>query len=69
MSSYDYISQGVKNLDNLDADGFYISPAFLDKMTLHIAKNFLKLPKIKARGAKTAAPYIRTRSPPRAAPR
>ena len=47
MSSYDYISGGMKNLDNLDADGFYISPAFMDKMTLHVAKNFLKLPKIK----------------------
>ena len=47
LSSYDYISQGLKNLDNIDADGFYIAPAFLDKMTLHVAKNFLKLPKIK----------------------
>jgi hypothetical protein len=66
MSSYDYISAGAKNLDNLDADGFYISPAFLDKMTLHVAKNFLKLPKIKARrGARPqprATPHIRSRS-------
>jgi hypothetical protein len=28
-------------------EGFYISPAFLDKMTVHIAKNFLSLPKLK----------------------
>jgi hypothetical protein len=28
---------------------FYISPAFLDKMTVHIAKNYLTLPKIKVR--------------------
>merc|ERR1712072_1459839 len=28
-------------------DGFYISPSFLDKMTVHIAKNFMELPKIK----------------------
>jgi hypothetical protein len=27
--------------------GFYISPAFLDKITIHIAKNFMDLPKIK----------------------
>ena len=47
MSSWDYISTGMKNLDNIDADGFYISKSFLDKMTLHVCKNFLKLPKIK----------------------
>jgi len=28
-------------------DGFYISKAFLDKMTVHVAKNFMELPKIK----------------------
>ena len=28
-------------------DGFYISPAFLDKLSIHVAKNFLELPKIK----------------------
>lgn len=28
-------------------DGFYISPAFLDKMSIHVAKNFMELPKIK----------------------
>lgn len=48
MSSSDYVSQGRRNFDNI-SDGFYISPAFLDKMTIHIAKNFMELPKIKAR--------------------
>ncbi len=47
LSSWDYISQGQKNLDNIDADGFYISKSFLDKVALHVAKNFMKLPKIK----------------------
>jgi len=47
MSSWDYVSTGMKNLDNIDADGFYISKSFLDKVTLHVAKNFMKLPKIK----------------------
>jgi len=47
MSSQDYISQGQKSLDNIDADGLYISKSFMDKMTLHIAKNYIKLPKIK----------------------
>ena len=35
---------------------FYISPAFLDKMTVHIAKNYLTLPKIKVRAC--ARTYI-----------
>jgi len=47
LSSSDYQSDGMKNLDNVDAAGLYISKAFMDKMTLHITKNFLKLPKIK----------------------
>jgi len=46
MSSYDYISQGQRNFNNIE-DGFYISPAFLDKLTIHVAKNFMDLPKIK----------------------
>ncbi len=33
-------------MNNIE-DGFYISPAFLDKMSIHIAKNFMDLPKIK----------------------
>lgn len=49
MSSADYISAGQKNLDNFSADGnqYYISPSFLDKMSVHVAKNFMDLPKIK----------------------
>ncbi len=39
-------SQARKTFDNIE-DGYYISPAFLDKLTIHIAKNFMDLPKIK----------------------
>jgi hypothetical protein len=46
MTSSDYISQARTSFNNIE-DGFYISPAFLDKMTVHIAKNFMDLPKIK----------------------
>ena len=46
QSSSDYQSQGIKTYDNTQ-DGFYISKAFLDKMTVHVAKNFMELPKIK----------------------
>ncbi|KAG4205113.1 hypothetical protein ERO13_A04G084300v2 [Gossypium hirsutum] len=48
MSSYDYISQGLRtfNYDNI-IDGFYIAPAFMDKVVVHITKNFLNLPNIK----------------------
>ncbi|CAA6655023.1 unnamed protein product [Spirodela intermedia] len=48
LSSYEYISQGLRtlNLDNT-MDGFYIAPAFMDKLTVHITKNFLNLPSIK----------------------
>ena len=28
-------------------DGFYIAPAFMDKIVVHITKNFLNLPNIK----------------------
>merc|ERR1719231_241027 len=35
-----------RSFDNIE-DGCYISPSFLDKMTVHIAKNFMELPKIK----------------------
>lgn len=34
------------DLDN-KLDGFYIAPAFMDKLVVHITKNFLKLPNIK----------------------
>lgn len=46
MSSADYVSQGQRNFDNLE-DGYYIAPAFLDKLSVHVAKNFMDLPKIK----------------------
>ncbi|CAI8586181.1 unnamed protein product [Vicia faba] len=48
MSSYEYISTGLRqyNLDNM-MDGFYIAPAFMDKLVVHIAKNFMTLPNIK----------------------
>ena len=47
MSSSDYISDGYKDLTNLSTEGFYISESFLDKMTIHIAKNFMDIPNIK----------------------
>lgn len=46
LSSEDYLSQARKDLSNIE-DGFYIAPLFLDKLSIHIAKNFLDLPKIK----------------------
>jgi hypothetical protein len=48
MSSYEYISTGLRqyNFDNT-MDGFYIAPAFMDKLVVHITKNFLTLPNIK----------------------
>jgi len=48
MSSYDYIStaQRTFNMDNIK-DGLYIAPAFMDKLVVHIAKNFMSLPNIK----------------------
>ncbi|RWR95393.1 ribulose bisphosphate carboxylase/oxygenase activase, chloroplastic [Cinnamomum micranthum f. kanehirae] len=48
MSSYEYVSTGLKqyNLDNM-VDGFYIAPEFMDKLVVHITKNFMTLPNIK----------------------
>merc|ERR1712224_616810 len=46
LNSTDYLSSGKRSFSNIE-DGFYISPEFLDKMTVHIAKNFMELPKIK----------------------
>jgi hypothetical protein len=46
LSSEDYLSQAQRTLNNIE-DGFYISPAFLDKLSIHVAKNFMDLPKIK----------------------
>ena len=46
LTSQDYLSQARTSFNNIE-DGFFISPAFLDKMTIHVAKNFMELPKIK----------------------
>uniref|UniRef100_A0A5B7BFL7 Ribulose bisphosphate carboxylase/oxygenase activase, chloroplastic n=1 Tax=Davidia involucrata TaxID=16924 RepID=A0A5B7BFL7_DAVIN len=48
LSSYEYISTGLRqyNLDN-NMDGFYIAPAFMDKLVVHVTKNFMTLPNIK----------------------
>ncbi|RQP01564.1 hypothetical protein POPTR_016G101100v4 [Populus trichocarpa] len=48
MSSYDYTSKGLRQykLDN-NMDGFYIASSFMDKLVVHITKNFLQLPNIK----------------------
>ena len=48
MSSYEYISTGLRtyHLDN-NMGGFYIAPAFMDKLVVHITKNFMTLPNIK----------------------
>ena len=40
------LPQAARSLNNIE-EGYYISPAFLDKLSIHIAKNFLDLPKIK----------------------
>ena len=48
LSSYEYLSQGLReyNLDN-KLDGLYIAPAFMDKLVVHLSKNFMTLPNIK----------------------
>lgn len=48
LTSLDYISQGQRffKMDNMK-DGYYIAPAFMDKLVVHIAKNFMTLPNIK----------------------
>ncbi|KAL5204614.1 hypothetical protein ABZP36_009485 [Zizania latifolia] len=48
LSSYEYISQGLRqfNFDNT-MGGFYIAPAFMDKLLVHVSKNFMTLPNIK----------------------
>jgi hypothetical protein len=33
--------------DNITTENFYISPSYMDKVIVHVAKNFMKLPKIK----------------------
>ena len=47
MSSSDYISDGFKDVSNMTDEGYYISKSFMDKFCVHIAKNFMDLPKIK----------------------
>lgn len=47
MSSTDYIKTAQRSFGNIDPNDFYISPRFLDKMSVHIAKNFMELPKVK----------------------
>ncbi|XP_024385321.1 ribulose bisphosphate carboxylase/oxygenase activase 2, chloroplastic [Physcomitrium patens] len=48
MSSWDYVStaQRTYNFDNT-SDGLYIAPAFMDKLVIHVCKNFMNLPGIK----------------------
>lgn len=46
LNSSEYLSNARREFNNIE-DGFYISPAFLDKITIHVAKNFMDLPKIK----------------------
>ncbi|PIN17082.1 hypothetical protein CDL12_10274 [Handroanthus impetiginosus] len=48
LSSYEYISAGLRQyqFDN-NMNGYYIAPAFMDKLVVHIAKNFMNLPNIK----------------------
>jgi hypothetical protein len=35
-------------------DGLYIAPAFMDKLVVHIAKNFMDLPNIKVNFASSS---------------
>lgn len=46
LSSEEYLNSAVRSFNNIE-DGYYISPAFLDKVSIHIAKNYIELPKIK----------------------
>ncbi|ACO62768.1 ribulose bisphosphate carboxylase/oxygenase activase,chloroplast precursor [Micromonas commoda] len=47
MSSSDYVSDGFKDVSNMTDEGYYISKGFMDRFCVHIAKNFMDLPKIK----------------------
>ncbi|VAH92447.1 unnamed protein product [Triticum turgidum subsp. durum] len=48
LSSYEYVSQGLKKYDfDNTMGGFYIAPAFMDKLVVHLSKNFMTLPNIK----------------------
>lgn len=46
LSSAEYLANSQRTFNNIEG-GYYISPAFLEKLTIHIAKNFMDLPKIK----------------------
>lgn len=47
LSSYEYLSQGLRTYDfDNTMGGFYIAPAFMDKLVVHISKNFMTLPNI-----------------------
>ncbi|KAJ0695189.1 putative P-loop containing nucleoside triphosphate hydrolase [Helianthus annuus] len=47
MNSYEYLSTGLRTYMDNTEDGFYIAPAFMDKLVVHITKNFMTLPNIK----------------------
>jgi len=47
MQGSDYVSDGFKDLSNMTDEGYYISKSYMDKITVHVAKNFMDLPKIK----------------------
>ncbi|PON68828.1 ATPase, AAA-type, core [Trema orientale] len=47
MSSYEYLSTGLRQYLDNKVDGLYIAPAFMDKLVVHITKNFMSLPNIK----------------------
>lgn len=48
MSSYEYLSTGLRTYDiDNNMGGLYIAPAFMDKLVVHITKNFMSLPSIK----------------------
>ncbi|CAM8889704.1 hypothetical protein QQ045_027767 [Rhodiola kirilowii] len=47
MSSYEYISTGLRTYMDNKMDGYYIAPAFMDKLVVHVTKNFMTLPNIK----------------------
>lgn len=50
LSSQEYISQGLRKYDfDNTMGGFYIAPAFMDKLVVHLSKNFMTLPNIKVR--------------------
>jgi len=57
LSSYEYMSQGLRDYSAWDnmKDGFYIAPAFMDKLVVHLSKNFMTLPNIKVFKSSLAA--------------